>query len=132
MYRTFSGVSAYFGKVEFFNKTSIMNSDLNIRLNELDFESPTSQIQQTVVSLYIEKDRHRPKPSKLYGIYFLIVTEKKLPTETPSYINVKNGDVYKLAKSRKRALKKIRQPVKLCEGLLGCLMVALKIYLIIK
>ncbi|KAH3853412.1 uncharacterized protein LOC127875283 [Dreissena polymorpha] len=111
--------TAYFGKVEFFNKTSIMNSDLNIRLNELDFKSPTSQIQQTVVSLYIEKDRHSPKPSKLDGKYFLIVTERKQPTETPPYINVKNDAVYKLAKSRKRAWKKIRQLVKQCNRLRG-------------
>ncbi|KAH3853432.1 hypothetical protein DPMN_095955 [Dreissena polymorpha] len=39
--------TAYFGKVEFGNKTSIMNSDLNIRLNEIDFKSPTSLIQHT-------------------------------------------------------------------------------------
>ncbi|KAH3850861.1 hypothetical protein DPMN_093336 [Dreissena polymorpha] len=81
--------------------------------------SPTLQVRDEKVNLYIEKDRHRPKPPIPQGKYFLIITENQQPTERPSFINVKNDAVYKLAKSRKSASNKLHELFKLCKSLSG-------------
>ncbi|KAH3819722.1 uncharacterized protein LOC127881675 [Dreissena polymorpha] len=111
--------TVYYGRVKFVNKTSAIYSDLKIRLNKLDLKSPTLKRQDTNLDLYIEKDRHRPDPSKLHGKYFLIITENQKPAVTPSYINVKNDVVYKLAKSHRRSFEKLRKLFALCKSLLN-------------
>ena len=111
----FSAFSAYLRKVKFDNTTSAIYSDLSIRLHKLDFKSSTSQKRHTEVSLFIETNRNRPNPSKLDGQ--LIVTEKQQPTESSSYINIKNDAVYKLVESHERATKTIAKLRKLCKRL---------------
>ncbi|KAH3850886.1 hypothetical protein DPMN_093362 [Dreissena polymorpha] len=107
----------YFGRVKYVNIPSAIYSDLEILLNKLDLKSSTLQVLDEKVNLYIEKDRHRPEPAILQGKYFLIITKNQQPTETPSFINVKNDAVYKLATSRERAINKLHNLFKLCKSL---------------
>ncbi|KAH3850859.1 hypothetical protein DPMN_093334 [Dreissena polymorpha] len=107
----------YFGRVKYVNQPTPIYSDLEICFNKLDLKSPTLQGRDEKVNLEIEKDRHRPEPPILHGKYFLNITENPKPTETSSYINVKNDAVYNLAKLRKRAINKLLKLLKLCKSL---------------